>query len=78
VTEAVENSKKGRDDFFSKFENTELKQEAPIRPKPEVINIVKTENVVQPVTNGVDKLTVNLEEQATINKAPAKKVNFYV
>jgi len=68
-TEAPETASKNRhDDFFAKFENAEMKQEEPLPAKAEVVSVPAKEETpqVKSVTNGLDKLTVNLET------APAK------
>ena len=51
--------------FFSKFENAEMKQEAPIPVKEEVLVVEKSEPEVKKDTNGLDKLTVNLDTPET-------------
>ena len=66
ATAQVEEPKKSRhDDFFAKFENAEMKQEAPLPVKTEPLVVpVEKEEPAAPKTNGVDldALTVNLGE----------------
>ena len=58
--------------FFSKFDNADLKQEAPVpaQVKQEAIIVtpVEPEKTLAEVSNGMDKLSVNLETK------PAKPV----
>jgi len=66
VADTDDAPKKNRhDDFFSKFENAEMKQEAPIPVKEEVLVVEKSEPEVKKVTNGLNKLTVNLDTPET-------------
>ncbi|CAG5091456.1 Oidioi.mRNA.OKI2018_I69.PAR.g13056.t2.cds [Oikopleura dioica] len=65
-------AKNRHDDFFSKFDNADLKQEAPVpaQVKQEAIIVtpVEPEKTLAEVSNGMDKLSVNLETK------PAKPV----
>lgn len=74
VADSDDAPKKNRhDDFFSKFENAEMKQEAPLPVKEEVLVVEKSEPEVKEATNGIDKLTVNLDTADSTTIVAAKK-----
>lgn len=77
--ETVETPKKDRhEDFFAKFESESLTQEKAIPPpkqeQPALSSYKEEAPIVEAVTNGVDKLTVNLADQ-TITKTQGVKVS---